>query len=1538
MRQQLLWMWQLLLFSWVAVLSAQTIVVSEYKNKSGPAQEWTELLVVQDNVDLRGYVLTDNNAGQTARQGGVRFANVPLWQHVRRGTIIVIHHRDASTVDTDASDGFLELRAIDTNAGDYFEAIQYNHSFPWGNVALNIAQGGDILEILDAQGNHVHGLGHKPNPGSYFQSMPFPKLNHPGTCVNNGGISVNPGGSLADFTGGHNAGKTQFAFEDTQGLPNNNGANLQFWQSLRQPEWHNPSLTLQLNSQATEVTLNWNAAVDPYPNDGVQGYIILRSQQPITAHPGDGRTYDVGNTIGNAMVIATINSSQQTSYTDHLAQPLLCGDTLFYRVYAYRFGTDQQRGNGYHRARGRAYNETAFAEEFVTPQFPGTAQLQATATEICDGETAILNAMPQGTGYQYRWYHNGTMVQQTTDPAFVATTAGSYSVVVITPNGCSDTSESVAITVKPRPEVTIQPVQDQCFNTHRYDFTATVTPSDNIQYRWFFGADASVSTSTFPAPSGITFSTPGIKQVKLVVERDGCWSDTAMIQFRVIASPDVEIELEDPLLLCLGDSIKMEIRASGSNLRFHWDPPTWFSDSAAFEPWFYARKTGTYRIKVTARDTVEGCEAEDTIRVIVFPLPEASITPNGVVELCAGESVQLQASPTSSQDLYEYVWIPGGARSQHITVFQPGRYRVVVRNKTTGCQDTSDWVEVVVHPLPDTTVTVIGGKTAFCPGDTLVLEAPAGQGYRYQWNTGDTTQRLSVTQPGDYWVVVTSEKGCQRQSQVIRARYWDVQYQLSQDSIDFGALGECESEKSLAVALQNVGSDTVTVTAIVPSAFAIVPAVVAIPPGRDTVITVRFAPPAAGLYLDTITFVAAPCGVQQQLIVRGRKEQSDLQLSASTIQFPPLARCAQPFVDTVVVIYNYGTATVRFDSVMLADPFQLVSPTTFPQFRIPGDSLVLRIRFAPSTDGVFTRDIGIAYETAECQGTLVLTVSGRSVTPQIEILPLWDGVEFPLLTGCETSVDTAVTVRNAGGVPLYITATVQMPHFQVFPSLADTLQPGEERTVRIVFQPQAEGTFVDTFVVSEAVCHQQLRIPLRGVKQGVSLGVSVAEIEFPTIVFPCQPTVVDTVVQLQNTGSGTSASLVLHSVTLAQSLSVFAVDAPTGASLAPGETAAVRITFQPPGSGEWEDTVRILVQPCSIVRTVVLRGRARQAAIQPLASSFDFGTLPMGQAQTTTVLFRNTGDAPLMVTAIGGVAPPFSILSTTPPLPAVVQPQEEVAVEVQFRAVTTATRQIALFAVALPATGCTITSSSVSIRGRGRSNVVPQPIPLVLSLPQLRAQPNQEVAIPVAFRGTGVDTLGIDSIALALEYDGTLLYPAAVQPGSLTSTWSVQGVEEQPGYYRIVMTGSPLTDTAGTIAVVTARALLAPRQRTLLTIDSSSVFIAVRGNYQLQLATGAGEFILEDTCALQPEDIGWASTGGIIIHVEHPQQLRLFLPLDYRAEVMVVNTAGATVYRASLPAQSGWHRLLLPAFPAGAYWVRVIQLPYQRVLPFFVLP
>lgn len=55
------------------------------------------------------------------------------------------------------------------------------------------------------------------------------------------------------------------------------------------------------------------------------------------------------------------------------------------------------------------------------------------------------------------------------------------------------------------------------------------------------------------------------------------------------------------------------------------------------------------------------------------------------------------------------------------------------------------------------TVINLGEEFILCPGDSVVLDA--GEFHSYLWNTGDTTQTLTVTEPGQYQVEVSSEFG-----------------------------------------------------------------------------------------------------------------------------------------------------------------------------------------------------------------------------------------------------------------------------------------------------------------------------------------------------------------------------------------------------------------------------------------------------------------------------------------------------------------------------------------------------------------------------------------------------------------------------------------------------------------------------------------------------------------------------------------------------------------------------------------------------------
>ncbi|HRE97718.1 MAG TPA: hypothetical protein PK637_13195, partial [Flavobacteriales bacterium] len=59
--------------------------------------------------------------------------------------------------------------------------------------------------------------------------------------------------------------------------------------------------------------------------------------------------------------------------------------------------------------------------------------------------------------------------------------------------------------------------------------------------------------------------------------------------------------------------------------------------------------------------------------------------------------------------------------------------------------------------VPNATITP-QGSTTFCPGSSVILDAPAASSYL--WSNGATSQSISVSAQTNYFVVVTDANGC----------------------------------------------------------------------------------------------------------------------------------------------------------------------------------------------------------------------------------------------------------------------------------------------------------------------------------------------------------------------------------------------------------------------------------------------------------------------------------------------------------------------------------------------------------------------------------------------------------------------------------------------------------------------------------------------------------------------------------------------------------------------------------------------------------
>lgn len=153
---------------------------------------------------------------------------------------------------------------------------------------------------------------------------------------------------------------------------------------------------------------------------------------------------------------------------------------------------------------------------------------------------------------------------------------------------------------------------------------------------------------------------------------------------------------------------------------------------------------------VTIQD-VNGCRAtSETISTTVYPLPVVNLGPD--IAVCQGTPVTLNAGTGFAS----YLWFPGGATTQSITVQTAGDYRASVTD-ANGCFNY-DEVTVVIHQ-PEVPTITSSGQPSICEGETLTLSAPLGF-QSYNWSNGGTQFQIDVTQTGSYSVTTLDQNGC----------------------------------------------------------------------------------------------------------------------------------------------------------------------------------------------------------------------------------------------------------------------------------------------------------------------------------------------------------------------------------------------------------------------------------------------------------------------------------------------------------------------------------------------------------------------------------------------------------------------------------------------------------------------------------------------------------------------------------------------------------------------------------------------------------
>jgi hypothetical protein len=341
-----------------------------------------------------------------------------------------------------------------------------------------------------------------------------------------------------------------------------------------------------------------------------------------------------------------------------------------------------------------------------------TSALATQVQEVCDGQPIVnvtytasgatgidVSNLPAGL--------NASVLYPTVTISGTPTAGGTYTLTTTGGHSsCAAATIQGTITVNPLPVATITPSgpTELCDGED-----VTLTASAGASYLWTPG-----STTL----QDLVVSATGSYTVT-VTDANSCSATSAATVVNVYTAPTITLTsgLADQTV-CDGvaiGAIEFTLGGSASNVSVS-GLPSGLNDNfvgGVLTITGTPAAGGTYSISTTGQNAA--CAPATIGGTITVNVPaQATISAGGPTDFCEGGSVQLTASAGSS-----YLWSPGAATTQDITVNSTGNYTVTVTDGN-GCQSTSLVTSVVEHPAPTVVFATGDLNQTLCAGNALV--------------------------------------------------------------------------------------------------------------------------------------------------------------------------------------------------------------------------------------------------------------------------------------------------------------------------------------------------------------------------------------------------------------------------------------------------------------------------------------------------------------------------------------------------------------------------------------------------------------------------------------------------------------------------------------------------------------------------------------------------------------------------------------------------------------------------------------------------
>jgi gliding motility-associated-like protein len=370
--------------------------------------------------------------------------------------------------------------------------------------------------------------------------------------------------------------------------------------------------------------------------------------------------------------------------------------------------------------------------------------------ESCNAANGTASVIINGNSlnYTYQWSANAN--GQTT-ATITNLAAGLYEVTVTDLFGCTDTASVTLINTGTTPPPTSNTPITYCLNAPASALTAT---GSNLTFY-----DAATGGNVIPQPIVPSTATAGTQSYWVTQTINTCESTRLLIEVVVSNPPTINLGSADTIV-CENENATISVVAVGNN-NYSWSVSSGSIVTGANSPDVEVSlpAAGSYTATVVVTDN-NTCTSSATYGISVLVAPLIAVTAADTV-VCTDEFASISIAPIANCTYSWSIQSPGlivnGAASPTVDFDMPifGNYTAtLVVTNSNNCSATANF-GITVYDLPFPGISF--ADSLICEGSSVTLTA-LGIGNAV-WNTGETASSITVTQGGEYWVLVENN-GC----------------------------------------------------------------------------------------------------------------------------------------------------------------------------------------------------------------------------------------------------------------------------------------------------------------------------------------------------------------------------------------------------------------------------------------------------------------------------------------------------------------------------------------------------------------------------------------------------------------------------------------------------------------------------------------------------------------------------------------------------------------------------------------------------------